>query len=85
MLCYHTSHVFVESVLRGQALADVSMLAFLDPNSFVAGNLHRHLDVWKRIAEAVPCDLSARVLPWITNQVNVRDSYQTHGVQIVSN
>ena len=52
------------------------MLAFLDSNSFLAGNLHRHLDVWKRIAKAVPCDLSARALPWITNRVNVRDFFK---------
>ena len=59
------------AVLKGHALADVSMLAFRDPESFVAGELHRHSGSWSRIASLAPCDLVVQVLNWIGNYVDV--------------
>ena len=38
----HIASQFVEDVISGQARADVSMLTFRDPDSFVAGNLDNH-------------------------------------------
>ena len=43
----HLASVWVDSVSRGDVSADVSMLAFPDPASFLAGQLHRHLQHWK--------------------------------------
>ena len=37
----HIASKFV-GVISGQARADVSMLSFRDPDSFVAGNLQNH-------------------------------------------
>ena len=47
----HLSLDFVESVILGETLADVSKLAFRDPSSFVAGNLHLFTDAWIHLAE----------------------------------
>ena len=39
----HLASDWVDSVSRGDVLADVTMLAFPDPASFLAGQLHHHL------------------------------------------
>lgn len=72
----HISPEFCEAVANGQALGEVSMLAFRDPNAFMAGNLHGCHPVWERIAEAHPYDLSSKVLKWIKNCVDVHDFFQ---------
>ena len=59
------------AVLKGDVLADVSKLAFRDPESFVAGVLHRHSGSWSRIASLAPCDLAVQVLNCIGNYVDV--------------
>ena len=59
------------AVLKGDALDYVSMLAFCDPKSFVAGVLHRHSGSWSRIASLAPCDLAVQVLNCIENYVDV--------------
>ena len=45
----HIAYKFVD-VISGQACADVSMLSFRDPDSFVAGNLQNHFPAWELIA-----------------------------------
>ena len=72
----HIASQFVEDVISGQARADVSMLAFKDPDSFVAGNLHNHFQAWERIANIAPFDLSPKILLWIKNCVDVQDFFQ---------
>jgi hypothetical protein len=72
----HISLGFVDAVMRGEARADVSMLAFRNPEDFVAGNLHQHLSSWQLIAVSLPCELATQVLSWISNQVNVRHFFQ---------
>ena len=59
------------AVLKGDAFADVSMLAFRDPESFVAGVLHRHSGSWSRIASL------AHALNWIGNYVDVHLFFPT--------
>ena len=39
----HISPTFVNDVLNGSKRADVSMLAFRDPEAFMAGNIHANL------------------------------------------
>ena len=41
----HNASKFVD-VISGQARADVSMLSFRGPNSFVVGNLQNHFPAW---------------------------------------
>ena len=51
----HIEQSFVDAVAAGQQLANVSMLAFRDPESFTAGNLHNQTAVWEHIAATAPC------------------------------
>ena len=37
----HISEQFLQDVLRGEKLADVTLLIFRDPKRFTAGDLHR--------------------------------------------
>ena len=62
---------FVDAVAAGQQLANVSMLAFRDPESFTAGNRHNHTAVWEHIAAIAPYVQTALVLDWIRNKVSV--------------
>ena len=57
----HIASKFVD-VMSGQACADVSMLSFRDPDSFVAGNPQNHLPAWKLIANIAPFDLTSKIL-----------------------
>ena len=72
----HITDAFVSSVVKGEALADVSMLAFRDPDRFVAEELHRHAEAWSRISSLAPCHLATQVLPWIENCVDVHDFFK---------
>ena len=45
----HIASKFVD-VISGQACANVSMLSFRDPDSFVAGNPQNHFPAWELIA-----------------------------------
>jgi hypothetical protein len=68
----HIHIQFIDYVLDGQCLASASLLTFRDPNSFVAGELHRHFAVWSRIAESVPMyPQSSEIIKWIQGMVNV--------------
>ena len=72
----HITDAFVSSVVKGEALADVSMLAFRDPDRFVAGELHRHAEAWSRTSPLASCHLAPQVLPWIENCVDVQDFFK---------
>ena len=77
-LAPHNAHLpvhFLGSVLDGSSSADVSMLAFRDPHSFVAGNLHFYYQFWQLISRSAPCDLASEVLKWIKECVNVYDFF----------
>lgn len=63
----HTEQGFVDTVAAGQQLADASLLAFRDPDSFRAGSLHNHVEAWEHIADIVPYEQSSLVLDWIRN------------------
>ena len=39
----HISPTFVNNVVNGSKAADVSMLAFRDPDAFMAGNIYANL------------------------------------------
>ena len=71
----HIASKFVD-VISGQACADVSMLSFRDPDSFVAGNLQNHFPAWELIANIAPFDLTSKILLWIKNCVDVHDFFQ---------
>ena len=52
------------------------MLAFRDPDRFVAGELHRHAEAWSRISSLAPCHLATQVLPRIENCVDIHDFFK---------
>ena len=68
----HLASDWVDSVSRGDVSADVTMLAFPDPASFLAGQLHHHLQEWKNIAASISSPLSRNVLDWLENKVQVQ-------------
>ena len=68
----HLASDWVDSVPRGDVSADVTMLAFTDPASFLAGQLHHHLQEWENIAASISSPLSRNVLDWLENKVQVQ-------------
>ena len=68
----HISPQFVLDVISGHARADASMLAFRDPDTFVAGNIHACFPAWERIAKIAPFKLTPNILRWIQDFVDVR-------------
>jgi hypothetical protein len=69
----HLPQTFTD-VLSGSQTADVSFLAFPDPNSFVAGQLHQHYDQWLHIASALHHDNTHAILEWIKHGVSIPQS-----------
>ena len=74
----HIEQSFVEAVAARQQLANVSMLAFRDPESFTAGNLHNHTAVWEHIAAIASYEQTSLVLDWIRNKVSVFSFFQPY-------
>lgn len=66
----------MDSVSRGDVSAEVTMLAFPDPASFLASRLHHHLQEWKNIAASIPSPLSRNVLHWLENKVQVQPYFR---------
>ena len=59
----HISQEFIEAVLNGHVLADVSMLAFRDPASFIAGSIHIQFFAWEQqISKVAPYGFTPKVL-----------------------
>jgi len=54
------------------------MLAFPDPASFLAAQLHHHLQEWKNIAASISSPLSWNVLDWLENKVQQVQLYFGH-------
>ena len=71
----HISPTFINDVLNGSNAADVSMLAFRDPDAFMAGNIHTNLPSWQRIAAVAPYDRAQEVLEWIEYRVDVHQFF----------
>ena len=78
----HISYDFVNSVLDGTALADVSMLAFRDPDAFSAGNLLHSFEHWEHFARFAPCDLANTVLDWIKNFVKTKYTRESSNINL---
>ena len=72
----HISPESLKAVLDGHALGNPSMLAFRDPEAFVAGNLHGYLPAWERISKCAPDELTPKILHWIRNCVDIRECFQ---------
>ena len=62
--------------MHGQAIADTSLLAFRDPDSFCAGHLHKYVAAWQRIAAVAPYPETSKVVGWIKDGVCVHDFFQ---------
>ena len=74
----HISTDFARDVIFGRGLAHADMLAFLDPDAFQAGALYSYLDAWQYITDYAPSKLSADVLAWIKNRVDVSQFFKPH-------
>ena len=73
----HISPRFVIEVLEGQKQANADLLAFRDPNYFVAGGLHQNPESWSHLLESVPSFPQAtEVLNWIYKKVDVLDFFR---------
>ena len=68
----HFSSDWVDSVSRDDVSADVSMLPFPDPATFISNQLHCHLQEWKRMAASSCSYVSQDVLGWLANKVQVQ-------------
>lgn len=67
---------FVQSIIQGSSLADVRMLKFRDPSTFVAGELHRHSEVWSKISKSTPdYPQSSEILHWILHKVDIGEYF----------
>ena len=72
----HISPQFFRNVISGHTRVDASMLAFRDPDTFVAGNIHACFPAWENIARIAPFKLMANILFWIQDCVDVREFLQ---------
>ena len=52
------------------ATFDFENLTFRQPESFIAGNLHRHLDAWREL------NPSSEVLEWLENGVDIENYFR---------
>ena len=53
------------------------MLAFRDPDAFMAGNIHANLPSWQRIAAVAPYDRAQEFLKSIEHRVDVHQFFVT--------
>lgn len=68
----------VDMVSEGKAWASPAFVHFLDPSSFVAGNIHRHLPAWERTLELLGYpDQPQDIVSWLREGVRV-ESFFTH-------
>lgn len=68
----HLASDWVDSVICGDLSEVVTMLAFPDPASFLASQLHCHLQEWKNIAASTSFPLSQTVVNWLENKGQVQ-------------
>ena len=74
----HLDNTYIRKVQQGSQLANTSVLAFRDPQSFVAGELHNHYDSWEKLASLAPYKDTKDVLSWIKHSVNVFDFFRPY-------
>lgn len=72
----HIDPAFISAVKHGRALAEPSQLVFRDPEEFLAGQLHAHLDIWAALLEGFDDDLACEVLQWLRSRVDVRNYFR---------
>lgn len=56
------------------AASETLSLWVRDPNCFIAGEIHRHLDVWDRLTQGLPN--RDEIMGWISKKVCVYDFVQ---------
>ncbi|KAK3740319.1 hypothetical protein QZH41_009408, partial [Actinostola sp. cb2023] len=66
----------IHSTIKGDRLGDPSTLSFRDPETFVAGELHNHLEQWEAIADEIPTPEQLQVLRWIREKVSIFDYFR---------
>ena len=58
-------------VENGEIIGHVEELLFRDPDTFVAGELHKRITQWAEIAKLAPSSHQEEVLSWIGNKVSI--------------
>lgn len=66
-----TNFAHAEDVLKDNAPFDVGLLLLRDPDQFVSGQIHNHLDEWKYILETDINDDKSCVLDYLEHGVDV--------------
>ena len=67
----HISDEDINLVLQGNSFADMSRLVFRDPDTFRAGELHRHTPQWNVLLDNMHDERFSEVRAWIVNGVDV--------------
>ena len=60
----HITQKFLNSVIHGETLAAASTLAFRNPSTFKAGNLHRHKSQWAALHQGFDNHDFPQVFDW---------------------
>lgn len=58
-------------VENGEIIGHVEELLFRDPDTFMAGELHKRITQWAEIAKLAPSSHQEEVLSWIGNKVSI--------------
>lgn len=66
----------IQSICAGNVVPDISSLRFRNPDVFIAGQLHRNIELWEKIAALSSCDRANEVLRWIKNKVSLYKFFQ---------
>jgi len=59
---FNISPQFVLDVISGHTRGNASILAFRDPDTFVAGNIHACFPAWESITKIAPFKLTPNIL-----------------------
>lgn len=65
-----------QDVITGKVPPEIPTLSFRDPDSFVAGGLHKHADTWSKIAITSNYEHASEVLDWITSYISVHKFFK---------
>lgn len=61
----------VQNISAAKVVPDISSLCFRNLDVFIAGQLHLHSELWKKIAAFSSYDRADEVLAWINDNVSL--------------
>lgn len=69
------THTLAEVNLEYDCSNDFKTIPLRDPNEFVAGQIHKHLESWEFVLKGYCLDNRDRIRSWLYNGVNVHDFF----------